>query len=230
VSTYYKRQIVEKLGIAPHRVTVTYCAPAPQYSPSSGGPATSKTSGHLEGCDSVLGIASAAPRKNTGALVTAYARLAKALRDKHPLALVCTHAGVREILQAKIALLSLNDHVRLLTGVEDSELVQLYRSAGVFVFPSLEEGFGLPPLEAMACGTPVVASNTSSLPEVLGDAALLVDPTDVEALAGAIEAVLTDPSLADSLRHRGPAHCRQFSWERTAKGTLAVYESIRVAQ
>jgi glycosyltransferase involved in cell wall biosynthesis len=98
-------------------------------------------------------------------------------------------------------------------------------AASLFVFPSLEEGFGLPPLEAMACGTPVVASNTSSMPEVLADAALLVSPMDQGELADAMAAVLTSPALAAQLAERGLERSRRFSWEETARQTLAVYRA-----
>ncbi|MBM3135601.1 MAG: glycosyltransferase family 4 protein, partial [Chloroflexi bacterium] len=98
--------------------------------------------------------------------------------------------------------------------------------ASVFVFPSLYEGFGLPPLEAMACGTPVVCSNASSLPEVCGEAALLVEPMDVQGLAQAMERVLSDEPLRATLRARGLAQAAKFSWERAARETLAVYREV----
>lgn len=116
--------------------------------------------------------------------------------------------------------------VKPLNFVSGSELAALYSLADVFVFPSKYEGFGLPPLEAMACGTPVIAANTSSLPEVVGDAGLLVSPDDPEELAAAIRRVLTEPDLAAVLRERGLARARQYTWERTARETLAVYEEV----
>ena len=102
----------------------------------------------------------------------------------------------------------------------------MYRLAAVFVFPSLYEGFGLPPLEAMACGTPVVTSNVSSLPEVTGDAALLVDPTDASAIAAAITRVVSEPALREELRARGLARARQFSWERSVKQIRDIYLQV----
>jgi glycosyltransferase involved in cell wall biosynthesis len=96
----------------------------------------------------------------------------------------------------------------------------------LFVFPSLMEGFGLPALEAMACGTPVVSSHAASLPEVVGDAAVLVDPTDVEQITDAMRLALTQPALAAQLRARGLARAAQFTWERTARETIAVYERV----
>jgi glycosyltransferase involved in cell wall biosynthesis len=102
----------------------------------------------------------------------------------------------------------------------------LYRLADVFVFPSLYEGFGLPPLEAMASGTPVVTSNVSSLPEVAGDAALLVDPRDPDAIAGAVRMVLTDRTLREDLRRRGLARARNFSWERSVARIRQIYAEV----
>ena len=116
--------------------------------------------------------------------------------------------------------------MRVLGSLAPDLMRLLYGTATVFVFPSLRESFGLPPLEAMACGTPVIGSATSSLPEVLGDAAILVDPTDIRALSDAMAAVLTGPSLAARLSEAGLARSKQFSWEKTARETLAVYESV----
>jgi glycosyltransferase involved in cell wall biosynthesis len=116
--------------------------------------------------------------------------------------------------------------VRFLGFVPDDTLSVLYRLAGVFVFPSLYEGFGLPPLEAMACGAPVITSNVSSLPEVVGDAALLVDPYSSDAIADAINQVLSDPSLAADLRAKGLARAQNFSWQRSVARTLEIYREV----
>jgi glycosyltransferase involved in cell wall biosynthesis len=102
----------------------------------------------------------------------------------------------------------------------------LYRLASVFVFPSLYEGFGLPPLEAMASGTPVVTSNVSSLPEVTGDAAVLVDPYDVDSIRDGIRRILDDPQLAGELRIKGLKRAREFSWERSVEKTQRVYREV----
>jgi len=113
--------------------------------------------------------------------------------------------------------------VRFFGFVPDRTLAALYRMTSVFAFPSLYEGFGLPPLEAMACGAPVVTSRISSLPEVVGDAALLVDPYSVEDIARALNRVLTDDALCADLRERGQLRAQTFSWDRSVRAIHAVY-------
>jgi glycosyltransferase involved in cell wall biosynthesis len=119
--------------------------------------------------------------------------------------------------------LNISRHVIFCGSLNDTEVVELMNAADVFVFPSIEEGFGLPPLEAMACETPVVCSNTSSLPEVVGDAALLVDPLNTLAMADAIRRLLFDQGLKKEMIKRGTERVRLFSWEKTARETLIVY-------
>jgi glycosyltransferase involved in cell wall biosynthesis len=119
---------------------------------------------------------------------------------------------------------NLGSHVIFPGYVPSDELPAFYSAADLFVFPSLYEGFGLPPLEAMACGTPVVASNASALPEVVGDAALMVDPYSVAALADGMRRVLADPALQAALQARGLKRAAEFSWTRTALQTLEVYK------
>lgn len=127
---------------------------------------------------------------------------------------------------ALIARLGVEKHVQHLGMVLAGELPGIYANADLFLMPSHYEGFGLPVLEAMACGTPVIASNQGSLPEVVGDAGLLVEPTDVEQIAGAVERLLTDAELRAELRKKGLERARTFTWERTARETLAVYRSV----
>src|SRR5205814_3453356 len=127
----------------------------------------------------------------------------------------------RAVIQSRV------EHaVRFLGFVPIETLRVFYQAAAAFVFPSLYEGFGLPPLEAMACGAPVVTSNVSSLPEVTGDAALLVDPTSAEEIAAAISRVLTDSALRADLKARGLARARQFSWERSVRQIREIYLQV----
>ena len=129
-------------------------------------------------------------------------------------------------LRKLIHQLDLQDVVDEAGYIAEADLPALYGGATVLFFPSLYEGFGLPVLEAMACGTPVICSNTSSLPEVAGDAALMVDPTDIDALAEALGQVLTDPSLHRRLRSKGVERARHYSWERTARATADIYRQV----
>jgi glycosyltransferase involved in cell wall biosynthesis len=122
--------------------------------------------------------------------------------------------------------LGLRDHVHLIGFADDADLPALYSLAAVTAFPSLYEGFGLPIIESMACGTPVVTSNVSSMPEAAGDASLLIDPLDVEALAGALARLLTDEALRADLIRKGYAQARRFTWERSALELLAVYRRL----
>jgi glycosyltransferase involved in cell wall biosynthesis len=130
-------------------------------------------------------------------------------------------------LRAAIEESGLRDRVRFLGAVRDADLIALYSAADVFVFPSLYEGFGLPVLEAMACGTPVVASNAASLPEVVGEAGILVDPGDAQSIADAIARVLSDDGVARDLRAAGLERAKQFTWQRAASAVLGVIETLR---
>jgi glycosyltransferase involved in cell wall biosynthesis len=125
-----------------------------------------------------------------------------------------------------VAELGLEDDVHFIGWVDEAHKPALYRGAACALFPSHYEGFGLPVLEALACGTPLVTSNTSSLPELVGDAAFVLDPDDVDALAGAILSCLVDEPLAAELRRRGPKQAARFSWNKTARDTLAAYEAV----
>ncbi|MBN1814158.1 MAG: glycosyltransferase family 4 protein [Anaerolineae bacterium] len=173
----------------------------------------------------LLFVGSVEKRKNLRGLLHAYVHLRE--QDNHlPLVIVGARGpGARAIVQL-VHELDLTKDVILAGYVLDSDLPALYSGADLFVFPSLYEGFGLPPLEAMACGTPVVTSSTSSLPEVAGDAAILVDPTDVEGLADAMQRVLADRDLQMDLRQRGLKRAAEFTWERTACETVHLYREV----
>ncbi len=121
---------------------------------------------------------------------------------------------------------AINDRLRFTGYLSDEDLRALYSSCQAFIYPSVYEGFGLPPLEAMACGAPVIAGRIPSLQETLGSAARLVEPLDVDALAGNIIEVLEDENQGQTLRAAGPEHARKFSWEQTARLTLEVYQSL----
>jgi glycosyltransferase involved in cell wall biosynthesis len=174
----------------------------------------------------ILFVGSVAPRKNLLRLLKAYSLLSQQENKPYLVIVGSHHVWKNEPIAKTVAVLKLEDWVHFTGFVAEADLPALYNGAELFVFPSLYEGFGLPPLEAMACGTPVVTSNTSSLPEVVGDAALQVDPYDIGAIAAAIERVLNDPVLAEELRQRGLARAGQFSWQKMAEETIEVYKHV----
>ena len=143
-----------------------------------------------------------------------------------PLVLAGGDGWANDELRPRVASLERQGRVRPLGYVPEALLPPLLGGARIFVYPSLYEGFGLPPLEAMACATPVITSNVSALPEVVADAAVQVDPLDVDALAAAIERVWDDDELQAALRERGLERSRQFTWEATARQTLEVYRTV----
>lgn len=173
----------------------------------------------------ILYVGTIEPRKNLTTLLEAYAVLRRSLPE---VGLVIAggkgwlYAGFFEKLRA----LDLEPHVTLTDFVPDADLPALINCSEVFAYPSLFEGFGLPPLEAMACGVPVVTSNAASLPEVVGEAGLLLAPRDVMAWVEALSAVLLNPALRANLRERGLRRAARFTWEATAQQTLAVYCSL----
>jgi len=173
----------------------------------------------------VLFVGTITVRKNIERALEAFA----VLRERFP-ELLFVLAGPRTWKQTPIERIlkrhNLHNRVHLTGPVADIDLTALYNGAELFVFPSLYEGFGFPPLEAMACGTPVIASSISAIPEVTRDAALQVDPYNVEELAGAIQRVLDNPELAQDLRERGLDRAAEFTWEKTARQTIAVYEKV----
>lgn len=163
------------------------------------------------------------PRKNLVRLLDAYAACRARLTETLPLVIAGSRGWYYDEIFARVRELGLQDAVEFAGFVPAAELPWWYRAADIFVYPSLYEGFGLPVLEAMASGTAVITSNTSSLPEVAGDAAILVDPSDVEALAEALVRVLNDPDLRLAMSAAGVRQAAKFSWRRCAEETVTVY-------
>ena len=176
----------------------------------------------------ILYVGSERPRKNLGRLFEAFAKL----KGEFPeLKLVKIGASgrsekYRSEVMRQLDSLGITRDVIFVEHVSELELAHYYSSAALLTYPSLYEGFGLPPLEAMACGCPVVTSNTSSLPEVVGEAGIMVDPYDIYSLAQAIRQVLTDDKLRDDMIRKGLEQAKKFSWEETARETMKVYEKV----
>jgi glycosyltransferase involved in cell wall biosynthesis len=175
----------------------------------------------------VLYVGNIKPHKNLVRLIEAFALLRRqAGFDDLKLLIIGDEISKLPALRRAVHSHKLHKEVRFLGYVSDETLAILYRLASVFVFPSMYEGFGLPPLEAMASGAPVVTSNVSSLPEVAGDAALLVDPNSVDSIADGVRRVLSDTQLAQELRKRGLVRAREFSWERSVARTHDIYCAV----
>jgi glycosyltransferase involved in cell wall biosynthesis len=174
----------------------------------------------------VLYVGNVKPHKNLVRLIEAVHHLHENGYDELKLLVIGSDISKYAELRRAVHTHNLHRYVRFLGFVPDRTLHILYRLASVFAFPSLYEGFGLPPLEAMACGVPVVTSNTSSLPEVVGDAAVLVDPTDSRAIAEGLAHVLADRNLRGVLQQRGIARAASFSWREAARAVRAIYGEI----
>lgn len=217
------------LGIDPNKIVVTPLGVDSKFfisADASADPAVLGKLGIPAGREIVLYLGGIDPRKNTGNLVKAF----KILRDKRQGRPVLVIAGkIKDdkqfpVLQREIEAAGVSLDVCMPGFVGDEDLLKLFKHTSVFLFPSLYEGFGLTPLEAMAAGVPVVSSNTSSMPEVLGKAAMLVDPRNPEAMAESADAILSNPSVAADLRSAGPKRAELFSWSRTGETTMAAYE------
>src|SRR5579863_4514239 len=174
----------------------------------------------------VLGVGTMEPRKNHLGLIKAFAQAQKKKKGPAMLALAGGKGWLYEETKQAVADLKLEHKVRFLGHISDLELVTLYSMADVFAFPSFSEGFGIPPLEAMACGTPIITSNTSSLPEVVGDAALLVDPHNIIELGHAITRLLEDEQLREELRQKGYQRAQHYSWSASASKMLSIYQKL----
>ncbi len=174
----------------------------------------------------VLYAGNVKPHKNLERVIEAFHLVRSRGLDHVRLVMIGDEISKYAALRRAVHHYQLHRYVRFLGYLPEGTLAAMYRLAGVFVFPSLYEGFGLPPLEAMASGTPVVTSNVSSLPEVTGDAAVLVDPYDPHAIADGIYRVLTDPGLRQDLRTKGLARARQFSWEASVRRIHQIYQEV----
>jgi len=223
-SEYSRQDIIETYKIPASKITSVPQAPA--YLKKVGDPKEIARVRKRYGLpdEFILGVGSIQPRKNLVRLIEAYARLSSA--GVPPLVLVGRSAWLADDTFDAVRKRNIEDRVIFTGFVPDEDLASLYSGAMFFVYPSFFEGFGLPPLEAMQCGTPVIAGNKTSIPEVVGDAGLLVDPYDIDALADAMQKLLSDDSLRNALKQKGSERVKAFSWSRTARQTLDIFERI----
>jgi len=225
VSECTKRDAIRLYGVDESKIRVIYEGVNPRFRLATPEAISAVRQNHNLPEHFILSVGTIEPRKNLNTLLAAY----RALRHRgaeFKLVIVGKKGWLYQGFFRMLHELGLEDEVIFPGFVPDDDLPALYSAADLFVFPSLYEGFGLPLLEAMACGTPVVTSDVSSLPEIVGDAAITVDPHNAEELAEAILRILEDPVLRARLQNKGLARAKIFSWEDTAKRTLEIYEEV----
>ena len=236
ISQATRRDLLTFYHLTPQKVTAIPLAADPAFHPQT--PAEIERVRRKYGLppDYLLYLGINKPHKNLARLIEAFSRLTHyALRITHYVSrFTLIIAGAWDPRypepQQQAQALGLEEIIRFLGPVPEADLPALYAGATLFVFPSLYEGFGLPVLEAMACGVPVICSNTSSLPEIVGQAAIMVDPLDVDELTAAMDRVLGNQALREEMSGKGMMQAGRFSWERTARETLRVYESVSRGQ
>lgn len=227
VSEASKRDILRYFRIPPSKIDVIYNAIDERFGETPAEEEIARVRERYQLNDPfVLYAGNIKPHKNLERLIEAFHTLRRGGFEQVKLLIIGDEISKYAALRRAVHKYKLHKHVRFFGFVPDRTLAALYRLAAVFVFPSLYEGFGLPPLEAMASGTPVITSNVSSLPEVVGDAAILIDPYEPDAIAEAMRRVLTEPALRDALRAKGLARVREFSWERSIARVREIYGEV----
>lgn len=227
VSHHTKAQAIEHLGLPDEQIEVIYSAPDPYFRRTERADLRQSVAKRL-GINRpyVLAVGSLEPRKNLIGLIDGMRRLPAEERDRLSLVVAGPQGWRNEEIHDHLRRAERELSIYQVGCVSRDDLKVLYSFAEVFVYPSLSEGFGLPVVEAMACGAPVVTSNCSSLPEVAGAAALLVDPSDPEAIGEAIARVVGDATTREDLRARSLARAKEFSWTRTAEQTFDLYRRV----
>lgn len=222
-----RRDVTRLMQIPPEKVRVIYLGVNPVFRPIHDTAELARVRQKYDlPARFILYFGTIEPRKNLLTLLEAYHALLARDAAMPDLVIAGRKGWLHQPIFQRVHELGLETRVHFTGWVDEKDVPALMNSAQVFAYPSLYEGFGLPPLEAMACGTPVICSNVASLPEVVGEAGILAEPRDVSALASALVRVLNDESLRTDLSARGLAQARKFSWERAARETLAVYQAV----
>jgi len=219
-----RNDVIDLLAVSPEKVTTIHLASNPLYEREYQAAAVNETlRKHNLPRGYILFVGTLEPRKNLPTLIQAYSRLRQEEKIDVPLILVGSKGWIFDEIFTTIDTLDLQHHVRHLSGISDDELAHLYHAAAVLVTPSFYEGFGLPALEAQHCGCPVIVSNRGSLPEIVGDRGLILDPEDVNGWVENLAKVLTDTNKRNSMIKNGLEQAKKFSWQDTARNTLALY-------
>ncbi|MSQ14489.1 MAG: glycosyltransferase family 1 protein [Dehalococcoidia bacterium] len=226
-SEHSKTDLVKLMGFSEERVEVVYGGVSGDFRPRDDAEELRRvTDKYALHSPYILTLGTIEPRKNHARLVQAYHLLRTEYGINHDLVIGGAKGWLYQRIFETVRSLQLEDHVRFLGFIPDEDLTGLLSLADMFVFPSIYEGFGLPPLEAMACGVPVVSSNTSCLPEVLGEAAVFVDPFSIERIAEGMLSILSNHGLRDELKSRGISRARGFTWNNGAACLLKAYDRL----
>lgn len=225
-----RRDVIAMLGVPQEKVTTVLLGIGEHFRPASDESIKAFIRQNNLGRGYLLFVGTFEPRKNLAGLLRAYAQLRADLRAAPPLVIAGRRGWLDESIYELAASLKLGQHLRWLEDVPYADLPTLYSAASVLCLPSFYEGFGFPPLEAMACGTPAVVADRASLPEVVGEAGLLIDPERPASIADALCRVLSDSALAADLRRRGFARASEFQWRGTAQQVLEVYRNVLTAK
>src|SRR5437588_3095131 len=221
-----KRELCSHLNVKPGKVTAIHEAPRESFRPLSRVQASLMRTRLGVEDDFLLFVGTLEPRKNLLTLLKAFAEVLRDTRFRPQLVVAGGEGWLMEETFTFVSAAGIGERVRRIGYVNDDELRALYSSCRAFIYPSLYEGFGLPPLEALACGAPVIASRIAALEETIGGAAMLVDPLDVHSLVAAITDVFENEKQRKKLIAAGPAHAARFSWEKAAQSTYEVYQNV----
>ncbi len=227
ISNSSKKDLIERFKVPEDKISVTYMAAGSNFAPISNKDVIKSVLEKYKLPSSfLLTVCTLEPRKNLVTLVKAMSALRKNKKNEQKLVVVGGSGWKNDELFKQISELGLENDIIFPGYIGQEDLPALYNACSLFLFPSLYEGFGIPPLEALSCGTACICSNSSSLPEVVGDGAILIDPLNADEWAQQIEFLLDNPSKIDELSEKGLQQAKKFSWGKTARETLAVYEKI----
>lgn len=228
ISENSKREICKEYGLSPSEVSVVAPAVDPsEYFPRSAGEVSATRKKYALPSKYILFTGTLEPRKNVIGLLNAYAGLPDNLRAEYGLVLVGGKGWQDEQILSRLARLQKSgENIMQLGYVPDDDLPAIFSGASLFVYPALYEGFGMPPLEAMACGAPVITADNSSLPEVVGDAAIKIRAEDTVSLTHEVAHVLSDPALANQMVKKGLAQSKKFTWDKSAKKMLDIIKDL----
>lgn len=225
-----KRDLIELLDVPKGKIEVVYLGVSPDFKVKPNPKLAEEIVGRYlpDTTKYILSVSTLEPRKNLTLLIKAFSLLPHRLKQEYKIVLTGAQGWNNQELKRTIENHNLAGKVIFTGFVPDEDLPYIYSKASVFVFPSLYEGFGLPPLEAMVCGCPVICSNKSSLPEVVGKAGILIDPTKEEELAKALKKVLISRTLPAKMIKKGKIQARKFSWLKTAQETVTCFNQYRI--